>query len=197
MRSIRQLELVCLLHIPPVLINLCLVGLSCGWQSCRTSSYALFCFCKSGAKSWNLSYPTGASYHSTTSSGPRCKISTWNISLLQRDVGPHHVCSTTNYTQILWVFHCSASYCYLSKRFHWQTSDNSAVLHISKCRVMNGINAPKVIECMGSDGHKYRQLAKSGNDDLRQDAVCSMSFLSSVQNLLHQFLTFMYCILVG
>jgi ataxia telangiectasia mutated family protein len=29
-RSIRQLELVCLLHIPPMLINLCLVGLSCG-----------------------------------------------------------------------------------------------------------------------------------------------------------------------
>lgn len=36
---------------------------------------------------------------------------------------------------------------------------------------MNGINAPKVIECEGSDGHRYRQLAKSGNDDLRQDAV--------------------------
>lgn len=36
---------------------------------------------------------------------------------------------------------------------------------------MNGINAPKVLECIGSDGHKYRQLAKSGNDDLRQDAV--------------------------
>lgn len=36
---------------------------------------------------------------------------------------------------------------------------------------MNGINAPKVVECFGSDGHKYRQLAKSGNDDLRQDAV--------------------------
>ncbi|KAK9117160.1 hypothetical protein Sjap_016107 [Stephania japonica] len=38
-------------------------------------------------------------------------------------------------------------------------------------RVMNGINAPKVVECLGSDGQKYRQLAKSGNDDLRQDAV--------------------------
>ncbi|KAI4341398.1 hypothetical protein MLD38_026128 [Melastoma candidum] len=37
--------------------------------------------------------------------------------------------------------------------------------------VMNGINAPKVVECLGSDGRKYRQLAKSGNDDLRQDAV--------------------------
>lgn len=36
---------------------------------------------------------------------------------------------------------------------------------------MNGVNAPKVVECFGSDGHKYRQLAKSGNDDLRQDAV--------------------------
>ncbi|KAI8543044.1 hypothetical protein RHMOL_Rhmol08G0188500 [Rhododendron molle] len=37
--------------------------------------------------------------------------------------------------------------------------------------VMNGINAPKVVECLGSDGNRYRQLAKSGNDDLRQDAV--------------------------
>lgn len=36
---------------------------------------------------------------------------------------------------------------------------------------MNGINYPKVVECLGSDGHKYKQLAKSGNDDLRQDAV--------------------------
>ncbi|KFK24239.1 hypothetical protein AALP_AAs40004U000100, partial [Arabis alpina] len=36
--------------------------------------------------------------------------------------------------------------------------------------VMNGINAPKAVECFGSDGGKYKQLAKSGNDDLRQDA---------------------------
>ncbi|KAJ6799324.1 serine/threonine-protein kinase ATM [Iris pallida] len=42
--------------------------------------------------------------------------------------------------------------------------------------VMNGINAPKVVECFGSDGHKYRQLAKSGNDDLRQDAVMEQFF---------------------
>ena len=39
------------------------------------------------------------------------------------------------------------------------------------CKVMNGINAPKMMECLGSDGRRYRQLAKSGNDDLRQDAV--------------------------
>jgi ataxia telangiectasia mutated family protein len=39
---------------------------------------------------------------------------------------------------------------------------------------MNGINAPKYIECLGSDGSDYRQLAKSGNDDLRQDAVSSI-----------------------
>ncbi|CAL4957640.1 unnamed protein product [Urochloa decumbens] len=42
--------------------------------------------------------------------------------------------------------------------------------------IMNGINAPKVIECFGSDGNKYRQLAKSGNDDLRQDAVMEQFF---------------------
>ncbi|XP_051142572.1 serine/threonine-protein kinase ATM isoform X2 [Andrographis paniculata] len=42
--------------------------------------------------------------------------------------------------------------------------------------IMNGINAPKVVECTGSDGNKYRQLAKSGNDDLRQDAVMEQFF---------------------
>ncbi|XVE54961.1 hypothetical protein DITRI_Ditri03aG0123000 [Diplodiscus trichospermus] len=42
--------------------------------------------------------------------------------------------------------------------------------------VMNGINAPKVVECLGSDGRKYKQLAKSGNDDLRQDAVMEQFF---------------------
>uniref|UniRef100_J3KVN7 Serine/threonine-protein kinase ATM n=1 Tax=Oryza brachyantha TaxID=4533 RepID=J3KVN7_ORYBR len=42
--------------------------------------------------------------------------------------------------------------------------------------IMNGINAPKVIECIGSDGNNYRQLAKSGNDDLRQDAVMEQFF---------------------
>lgn len=45
------------------------------------------------------------------------------------------------------------------------------------CSVMNGINAPKVVECLGSDGKIYRQLAKSGNDDLRQDAVRSISLI--------------------
>ena len=44
---------------------------------------------------------------------------------------------------------------------------------------MNGINAPKVVECLGSDGRRYRQLAKSGNDDLRQDAVRILTTHSS------------------
>ncbi|KAI9087642.1 hypothetical protein K1719_030512 [Acacia pycnantha] len=43
-------------------------------------------------------------------------------------------------------------------------------------KIMNGINAPKVVECLGSDGCKYRQLAKSGDDDLRQDAVMEQFF---------------------
>ena len=44
---------------------------------------------------------------------------------------------------------------------------------------MNGINAPKVVECLGSDGHRYGQLTKSGNDDLRQDAVRILTTFSS------------------
>ncbi|XP_058227343.1 serine/threonine-protein kinase ATM isoform X4 [Rhododendron vialii] len=50
--------------------------------------------------------------------------------------------------------------------------------------VMNGINAPKVVECLGSDGNRYRQLAKSGNDDLRQDAVMEQ-FFGLVNTFLH------------
>ncbi|KAL9227455.1 hypothetical protein vseg_003141 [Gypsophila vaccaria] len=50
--------------------------------------------------------------------------------------------------------------------------------------VMNGINAPKVVQCYGSDGKTYRQLAKSGNDDLRQDAVMEQ-FFGLVNTFLH------------
>ncbi|CAN8254904.1 unnamed protein product [Cochlearia groenlandica] len=50
--------------------------------------------------------------------------------------------------------------------------------------VMNGINAPKVVECFGSDGRRYKQLAKSGNDDLRQDAVMEQ-FFGLVNTFLH------------
>nr|KAJ3423134.1 hypothetical protein HK105_001834 [Polyrhizophydium stewartii] len=38
-----------------------------------------------------------------------------------------------------------------------------------------GINVPKVVQCTGSDGKRYRQLVK-GHDDLRQDAVLSSVF---------------------
>ena len=45
----------------------------------------------------------------------------------------------------------------------------------SDYKLPGGINVPKVVECRGSDGNKYRQLVK-GNDDLRQDAVLSSIF---------------------
>ncbi|CAI5471793.1 unnamed protein product [Closterium sp. Yama58-4] len=45
---------------------------------------------------------------------------------------------------------------------------------------MHGVNAPKVVECMGSDGRVYKQLAKSGNDDLRQDAAGVAASLPTV-----------------
>ena len=39
-----------------------------------------------------------------------------------------------------------------------------------RVRVLNGINAPKALECYGSDGRSYPQLFKA-RDDLRQDAL--------------------------
>lgn len=52
-------------------------------------------------------------------------------------------------------------------------------------RLVGGINQPKLLECHGSDGRIYRQLAKSGNDDLRQDAVIQQLF-GLVNTLLKQ-----------
>ena len=38
-----------------------------------------------------------------------------------------------------------------------------------------GINLPKIVECLGSDGSVNKQLVK-GKDDLRQDAVMQQVF---------------------
>jgi ataxia telangiectasia mutated family protein len=42
-------------------------------------------------------------------------------------------------------------------------------------QVVGGMNLPKIIECVGSDGQVYRQLVK-GRDDVRQDAVVEQVF---------------------
>jgi len=44
------------------------------------------------------------------------------------------------------------------------------------CKLVGGINQPKLVEALGSDGRVYKQLAKAGNDDLRQDAVMQQLF---------------------
>ena len=45
-------------------------------------------------------------------------------------------------------------------------------------RMVGGINAPKRIECIGSDGKRYPQLVKD-RDDLRQDASLEQVRLES------------------
>ncbi|KAM4566592.1 serine-protein kinase ATM isoform 3-T3 [Odontesthes bonariensis] len=42
-------------------------------------------------------------------------------------------------------------------------------------RLVGGVNLPKIIDCLGSDGKSRRQLVK-GQDDLRQDAVMQQVF---------------------
>ncbi|XP_060082468.1 serine-protein kinase ATM-like [Ylistrum balloti] len=49
-------------------------------------------------------------------------------------------------------------------------------------KLAGGINLPKIISCMGSNGRSYCQLVK-GRDDLRQDAVMQQVF-NMVNNLL-------------
>ena len=43
--------------------------------------------------------------------------------------------------------------------------------------LVGGVNAPKLIVAVDSNGEEHPQLAKSGNDDLRQDAVMQQLFV--------------------
>ncbi|KAI9882878.1 MAG: N-terminal acetyltransferase A complex catalytic subunit ard1 [Watsoniomyces obsoletus] len=42
--------------------------------------------------------------------------------------------------------------------------------------IANGVSAPKIITAVGSNGVKYKQLVKGGNDDLRQDSIMEQVF---------------------
>jgi ataxia telangiectasia mutated family protein len=42
--------------------------------------------------------------------------------------------------------------------------------------IMSGLSSPKVLTAQASNGKEYRQLFKSGNDDLRQDAIMEQVF---------------------
>ncbi|GIC89214.1 DNA-binding protein kinase TEL1 [Aspergillus udagawae] len=42
--------------------------------------------------------------------------------------------------------------------------------------VASGVSAPKIVTGVATDGHKYKQLFKGGNDDLRQDAIMEQVF---------------------
>ncbi|KAJ8117825.1 hypothetical protein OPT61_g1067 [Boeremia exigua] len=46
----------------------------------------------------------------------------------------------------------------------------------STMSIANGLSAPKIITAIGTDGRPYKQLFKSGNDDLRQDAIMEQVF---------------------
>lgn len=51
-------------------------------------------------------------------------------------------------------------------------------------KLAGGINLPKILTCLGSDGRKRRQLVK-GRDDLRQDAIMQQVF-EMLNTLLHK-----------
>ncbi|XP_053449896.1 serine-protein kinase ATM isoform X2 [Nycticebus coucang] len=55
--------------------------------------------------------------------------------------------------------------------------ENLVTIHSFKAefRLAGGLNLPKIIDCVGSDGRERRQLVK-GRDDLRQDAVMQQVF---------------------
>ncbi|KAK3375347.1 hypothetical protein B0H63DRAFT_563264 [Podospora didyma] len=49
--------------------------------------------------------------------------------------------------------------------------------------IASGVSAPKIITAVGTNGQRFKQLVKGGNDDLRQDAIMEQVF-SAVSELL-------------
>ncbi|KAL2164152.1 hypothetical protein VTH06DRAFT_3366 [Thermothelomyces fergusii] len=49
--------------------------------------------------------------------------------------------------------------------------------------IASGVSAPKIITAVGTDGRRFKQLVKGGNDDLRQDAIMEQVF-AAVSELL-------------
>ena len=58
--------------------------------------------------------------------------------------------------------------------------DYSDIATISKLEpqmsIASGVSAPKIITAVGTNGVRYKQLVKGGNDDLRQDAIMEQVF---------------------
>lgn len=50
------------------------------------------------------------------------------------------------------------------------------VKYLPECSVASGLSAPKIVTAIASDGKRYKQLFKTGNDDLRQDLVMEQVF---------------------
>ncbi|KAK3692273.1 hypothetical protein B0T22DRAFT_9106 [Podospora appendiculata] len=67
------------------------------------------------------------------------------------------------------------------------TLDYSAVPMIQKFEpnmsIASGVSAPKIITAVGTNGQRFKQLVKGGNDDLRQDAIMEQVF-AAVSELL-------------
>ncbi|KAI0480573.1 phosphatidylinositol 3 [Xylariaceae sp. FL0804] len=69
------------------------------------------------------------------------------------------------------------------------SKDYSQVPHVTKLEptmtIASGVSAPKIVTLVASDGGRYKQLVKGGNDDLRQDAIMEQVFaaVSSVLKL--------------
>ncbi|KAI0534655.1 phosphatidylinositol 3 [Xylaria digitata] len=69
------------------------------------------------------------------------------------------------------------------------TRDYSSIPLVTKLEptmtIASGVSAPKIITIIGSNGERFKQLVKGGNDDLRQDAIMEQVFaaVSSVLKL--------------
>ncbi|KAI8958799.1 Serine/threonine-protein kinase tel-1 [Daldinia sp. FL1419] len=67
--------------------------------------------------------------------------------------------------------------------------DYSHIPYISKIEpsmsIASGVSAPKIITVVGTNGERFKQLVKGGNDDLRQDAIMEQVFAAVSSVLKH------------
>ncbi|XP_038077010.1 serine-protein kinase ATM-like [Patiria miniata] len=113
------------------------------------------------------------------------ELAYWDVSDRKREIGPIKLPPNQPLTQLKNLEHVAMPTMEIPVDASCRYDNIVSVSHFEGTfKLAGGVNLPKIITCVGSDGIRRRQLVK-GKDDLRQDAVMQQVF-SLVNKLLQR-----------
>ncbi|XP_022082003.1 serine-protein kinase ATM-like isoform X2 [Acanthaster planci] len=104
------------------------------------------------------------------------ELAYWDVSDRKKETGPVKLAPNQPLTQLRHLEHVAMPTMEIPVDASCRYENIVSIDHFEDTfKLAGGVNLPKIITCVGSDGIKRRQLVK-GKDDLRQDAVMQQVF---------------------